>query len=281
MVARRLAVVVALLAVGGALVAAAVREDASLALWTAVGVGLVAVAGGGLALVAGVRRLALLGRYVVTRPMDVGTAAGLDAGTRWLRVAGTVGGASDRTSVLSSGAVAGRTLRLERRTHPFDLKWPGVDRRLLGEETDLGPLALVDGPEKVHVAADGSATVAAPTTRESFGADHEPSFELVQAVQRHDRTFGAVVGDGALGQHRLHVTEGTLAPGDPVELFGLLTVDRDGVTRLAAAEGRGGEVALGHGRRLPLRYLRGAVAGVAGGAVLLALAWFVLAPVLG
>jgi hypothetical protein len=271
----------ALLAVAAALAAAVVLQDASLALWTALAVGVLAVGGGAFVGYAGARRAYLLGRYLLTRPTGADDAEGLPTGTTWLRVTGEVAAPGDVTAVLSGGDVAARRLRLERRTHPTALKWPGVDRRTLGEETDLDALSVVGERGRVRFESDGDGRVAAPTDRESYGADHEPSFELHQALQRHDRQFGDVVGEGWLGPRRLHVAEATLAPGDEVELFGLLTVERDGVTTLQPAAGRGGEAAVGAGRHLPLAYLRGALAGLAGSAVLFYLGWFVLGPALG
>lgn len=281
---RTALVATALLAVGAALSAALVLEDASLALWTALSVGVVAVVAGAFVGYAGARRAYLLARYLLTRPTaveDVDDAVAVDEGTGWLRVGGEVAAPTDVTSVLTGGDVAGRRVTLERRTHPAALKWPGVDRRTLGEETELGSLAVVGERGRVRFEADERVRMAAAGSRESFGAADEPSYELRQALQRHDRRFDDVVGDGWLGPHRLHVTEATVEPGDDVELFGLLTVERDGVTTLRPAPGRGGEAAVGRGKRLPLSYLRGALAGLAGSAVLFYLGWFVLGPALG
>lgn len=278
---RLLGATVALLAVAVTLGVAVASGDASLALWLAIAVGVVALAAGALALSAGGRRAYLLGRYLATRPMRVRTATHLESGTRWLRIVGEVGGPSDVTAATTGDDVAGRTLRLERRTHPFELKWPGVDRRPLGEETEIGTLALLEDADRVRFENDETVTMAAPTERTSYGADHEPSYALLQALQRHDRKFGRVVGEGRFGQHRLHVAEATAEPGQRVQVFGLLTVEADdGPPTLRPAEGQGGEAAVARGHRLPLRYLRGAVAGLAGAAVLLYLAWFVLAPLL-
>jgi hypothetical protein len=271
----------ALLVVVAALAAAVVLQDASLALWTALSVGVVAVAAGAFVGYAGSRRAYLLARYLLVRPTAADDAGGLDDRTEWLRVRGEVAAPSDVTSVLTGGDVAARRVTLERRTHPFALKWPGLDRRTLGEETELSSLAVVGERGRVRFEADQAVRMAAAGSRESFGAPDEPSFELRQALQRHDRRFDDVVGEGWLGLHRLHVEEATLEPGDDVELFGLLSVERDGVTTLRPAPGRGGEAAVGRGRRLPLAYLRGAVAGLAGSAVLFYLGWFVLSPTVG
>lgn len=278
---RRLAATVALLAVAVALAAAVVLGDASLALWTAVAVGAAALAAGGIVLYAGLGRLSLLVRYLATRPMDVDAAADLASGTGWFRIVGEVAGPREVTSVHSGEDVVGRTLGLERRTHPFALKWPGVDRRTIGEETEIGRIALLGRSDRIRFESDETVTIAAPTARISFGADHEPGYELIQALQRHDRSFGSVVGAGRFGPHRLHVSEATLEPGQRAQLFGLVSVAADGgPPTLRPAEGRGGTTAIAVGHRLPLRYLRGAVAGVAGAAVLLSLAWFVLGPIL-
>lgn len=274
---RRLLAGGALVLVVVALGAAVVLQDASLALWTAIGVGVVALVAGAAVLYAGARRAYLLARYIATRPVGVDDAADAAGGTGWLRVRGEVAAPSDVTAVLSGEQVAGRRLRLERRTHPSDVAWPGIDRRELGAETDLGTLALVGERDRVRFAGDGTTTLAAPSTREQFDADDDPGYELIDALQHHDRHFDAVVGDGLLGTHRLHVFESTVGVGDAVELFGLLTVaDDGGVPTLSPAEGRGGTVALGRGRRLPLLYLRGALAGLAGGALLLYIGWSVL-----
>lgn len=278
---RSLVAAVLLLAVAAALAATVLLGDASLGLRTAVAVGAVAIVTGGLVLYAGLRRWYLLGRYVATRPRTVDETTALESGTDWVRVVGEVAGPRDVTSARTGEDVAGRTLRLERRTHPFALRWPGVDRTVLGEETELGTLALVGNGDRVRFESDGTETVAAPTDRTSFGANHEPSFSLLQALQRHDREFAAVTGEGRLGLHRLHVAESTFESGQRVQVFGLLTVEADGgPPTLRPAEGRGGTAAVGRGHRLPLRYLRGGVAGLAGAGVLLYLGWFVLSLVL-
>jgi hypothetical protein len=269
----------ALLAVVAALAAAVVLEDPSLALWTALSVGVVAVAAAAFVGYAGARRAYLLARYLLTRPTaadDVDDAVAVDEGTGWLRVRGEVAAPSDVASVLTGGDVAARRVTLERRTHPFALKWPGLDRRTLGEETEVDSLAVVGERGRVRFETDQRVRMAAAGSRESFGAPDEPSYELRQALQRHDRRFDDVVGEGSLGLHRLHVDEATLEQGDDVELFGLLAVERDGVTTLRPAPGRGGEAAVGRGKRLPLSYVQGAVAGLGGSAVLFYIGWFVL-----
>lgn len=281
--ARTLSAALALLAVLALLVGGAVLGMASLGAAAAVAVALAALGAAGLSLYGGATRAHLLARYLATRPMGVQAAVGLEPGVRWLRVEGEVAGRTGVEAVLTDEDVAARALRIERRSYPAGLPWPALRRRVLVDETEAPRLTLLNHRSRARIEGDGAVTVLAPAERLTLGPGDEPSWELRQALQGIDGRFEDLVGRTDSLEHRLVVAERQVRPGQRVQAFGLLRAERDdGSVLLRPGGGRLATAAVASGGwALPLRYLRGAVVGLAGAGVLVWLAWFALSPVVG